>query len=177
MTDTKENIICPACGSEMTKLFIANKGINIDVCANGCGGIYFDNNEINEFSSDNDDISEIKQILANKNFMPVDETKTRICPACKIPMIKTNVFGIQIDTCYKCGGIFVDNGEFEYVKKKFKKRPKVKPVEYEPESAIKIEEFYRDAQNEQRYYDSYRQFSHALRYKRNPLLILLDFIL
>ncbi len=148
MADTEEIIKCPACGSEMTKIFIADKGINIDVCSNGCGGIFFDNKEIQEFSGENDNISEIKQALAGKNFMPVDENQTRICPACGTPMTKTRALGIQIDTCYKCGGLFLDNGEFELVRSKFPKKPKVKPVEYNPNSDINMEEFYKDTQDE-----------------------------
>lgn len=155
MADTEETIKCPACGSEMTKIFIADKGINIDVCSNGCGGIFFDNKEIQEFSGVNDNISEIKQALAGKNFMPVDENQTRICPACGTPMTKTKALGIQIDTCYKCGGLFLDNGEFELVRSKFPKKPKVKPVEYNPNSDINMEEFYKDSQDEMfDYWDS-----------------------
>lgn len=149
MADTQNEINCPACGSPMKKVFISEKGINVDVCANGCGGIYFDNREIQEFSNINDDISEIKGVLANKNFIPVDEKQTRICPACGTPMAKTNAMGIQIDTCYKCGGIFLDNGEFEYVRAKFKKPKKVQPVELKPNSEFNLQEFYRDAQNEE----------------------------
>ena len=149
MGDTEEIIKCPACDNEMQKIFITDKGINIDVCSNGCGGIFFDNKEIQEFSDQNADISEIKQALSNKNFMPVDQNKTRICPACGTPMAKTRALGIQIDTCYKCGGVFLDNGEFEIVRSKFVKRKKVVPVEYNPNSDIDIEEFYRDAQNEE----------------------------
>ena len=59
MGDTEEIIKCPACDNEMQKIFITDKGINIDVCSNGCGGIFFDNKEIQEFSDKNADISEI----------------------------------------------------------------------------------------------------------------------
>ena len=51
MPDSQQDLKCPACGSEMQKVFIPNKGINVDVCSQGCGGIYFDNKEIQEFSS------------------------------------------------------------------------------------------------------------------------------
>lgn len=149
MADTQHNLTCPACGCEMTKLFIADKAINIDICANGCGGIYFDNQEIQEFSSPNEDLSEIKQLLENKNFMPVDETKTRICPSCGTPMAKTNAFSVQIDTCYKCGGMFLDNGEFDQIRTHFKKRQKVQPVNINNTTDIDLREFYRDAQLEE----------------------------
>lgn len=141
MADTQHNLTCPACGCEMIKLFIADKAINIDICANGCGGIYFDNQEIQEFSSPNEDLSEIKKLLEGKNFMPADETKTRICPSCGTPMAKTNAFGVQIDTCYKCGGLFLDNGEFDQLRTHFKKRQKVQPMSINDTNKINLEEF------------------------------------
>ena len=150
MTDTEKVIICPACDSEMTKIFIPDKGINIDVCANGCGGMFLDNQEIQEFSSEYDNTNDIMEILAGKNFMPVDETQQRICPSCNTPMVKTNAFGIQIDSCYKCGGLFLDNGEFEQIRTKFKKR-QPKPVNHITQSTsgeIDVHEFYKEAQKE-----------------------------
>ncbi len=179
MTDSTDLLTCPACGEEMTKVFIADKAINIDVCTNGCGGIFFDNKEIQEFSEKNENFKEIKELLANKNFMPVDESRTRVCPACNTPMAKTKALGIQIDTCYKCGGIFLDNGEFELVRTKFKKRPKVTPVNLNQNSGIKLEEFYRDAQEEQLQFEGYRQAArllHSGRRYRNPISALFDLL-
>lgn len=163
MADTQNNLTCPACGAEMTKLFIANKAINIDICADGCGGIYFDNQEIQEFSGENDDLSEIKKLLEGKNFMPVDETQTRICPACKTPMAKTNAFGVQIDTCYKCGGIFLDNGEFEQIRTHFKKRQKVQQVNVNDTSKINLQDFYNYEQ------DNYNRLNFLLTILLTPL--------
>lgn len=103
--------------------------------------------------------------------MPVDETAKRICPSCGTPMAKTNALGIQIDTCYKCGGIFLDNGEFEHVRKKFKKREKIQDVELNQNSDIKLQEFYKDAQDElyraETYDDTIWLFN-----RRSPLLLL-----
>ena len=149
MGDSIKQINCPACGAEMQKVFIADKGINIDICTQGCGGIYFDNKEIQEFSGESENIEEIKNTLSNKTFNPVDNTKTRICPICKIPMTKTFAIGIEIDTCYKCGGIFLDYGEFEQVRKNFKKREKVKPVSLSESDSIDIEKFLKEASQEE----------------------------
>ena len=148
MVDSQEILICPACGNEMKKIFIAEKGINIDICDKGCGGMFFDNQEIREFSSPNEDLSEIKSVLENKNFIPVDEKLLRTCPACKTPMVKTNSMGVQIDSCYNCGGLFLDNGEFEQIRTNFKKRQKVQQIDYNKKSDIDLREFYRDAEEE-----------------------------
>lgn len=176
MSDTLKQMKCPACGNEMQKIFIADKSINIDVCLDGCGGIFFDNQEIQEFSNPYEDISEIKDLLKNKNFMPTDESQKRICPACNTPMAKTCALGVQIDTCYQCGGIFLDNGEFELVREKFKKRPP-KPVRHiSTANEINLNDFYRDAQNEKFAEDAgYAKFSSMFlkRHRRYSLLRLL----
>ncbi len=152
MTDTHQNIICPACGQEMEKIFLADNGINIDICANNCGGIFFDNQELQQCGTSDNSAAEIKKIIENKNFMPVDETKTRICPACKTPMVKTKTFGVQIDTCYNCGGIFLDNNEFdkiqEHIQQKNKRRPQ--QINNNPQERIDLHDFCQDALDEDR---------------------------
>ena len=149
MPDSQQDMKCPACGSEMQKVFIPNKGINIDVCSQGCGGIYFDNKEIQEFSSADANLTDITSLLENKNFMPVDVKQTRICPACGTPMAKTFAFGIEIDTCYKCGGIFLDYGEFEKVRTHFKKKEKIQPINLSARNDIDLEQFLKEAQQEE----------------------------
>lgn len=49
MADTLKALKCPACGKDMEKVFIPNLGINLDICTDGCGGIYFDNREFERF--------------------------------------------------------------------------------------------------------------------------------
>ena len=149
MVDSQNTLTCPACGCEMEKVFIAEKGINIDICTDGCGGMFFDNKEIQEFSEYNDNIDDIKNALLGKNFMPVDESKTRICPSCGTPMTKTYALKVQIDTCYKCGGMFLDYGEFDFIRSKFKKYKKVEQLDLHSNSEFSLEEYYREAQREE----------------------------
>ena len=173
MSDTIEILTCPACGAEMKKIFIPSKGINVDICTDNCGGIFFDNKEFQQCSSSQEEIPEIKELLEDKNFMPVDESKTRIipeikelledknfmpvdesktriCPTCKTPMAKTKTFGIQIDTCYNCGGIFLDNQEFEKIRAQIK--PKKQRTDFDPNKYkdIDLHEFCKDALEEDR---------------------------
>lgn len=161
MTDTNEKLICPACGQKMEKVFIPDKGINVDICANNCGGIFFDNQELQQCGTSADAAEEIKKVIEDKNFMPVDESQTRICPACQKPMVKTKTFGVQIDTCYNCGGIFLDNNEFdkilEHIQKKFNKRPE--QINPNPQERINLHEFCQDALDEDR---QFKMFSKAV---------------
>ena len=123
MADTYKSIKCPACDAVMKKIFIPSAGINIDICSESCGGLFFDNQELQQFNKASDDISEIKKVLEGKSFIAIDENKTRICPACGKPMVKTNIkgLGIQIDTCYTCGGVFLDNGELDSIRQGVRK--------------------------------------------------------
>lgn len=122
MTDSKETLICPACGKPMEKIFIERANCNVDICTNGCGGIYFDNREFKKFDEQRESIEEIKKALEGKTFTPVDETYKRICPACGMKMVKnsTSVKGnIIIDECYSCGGKFLDYKELDRIRAEY----------------------------------------------------------
>lgn len=152
MSDTYKSIICPACGASMKKIFIPSAGINIDICSESCGGLFFDNQELQKFNKSSDDISEIKNILEGKTFVSVDENKTRTCPSCEKPMVKTNIKGlnVQIDTCYTCGGVFLDNGELDTIRQGVKKTTvndlKTQNNELKEDT---VRDFYKAAQQEE----------------------------
>ena len=123
MADSKETIICPACGKEMDKIFLADKKFNIDICLNGCGGIFFDNREFKKFDEQDESIDEIINLLRDKKFTKTNESLERKCPNCYSVMIKnaTKQDGETIiDECYTCGAKFLDNGELEKIREEFK---------------------------------------------------------
>ena len=122
MADSKETLICPACGKEMEKIFIERANCNIDVCTNGCGGIFFDNREFKKFDGKTETIDEIKKALEGRTFNPVDKSYKRVCPACGMKMVKnsTSIKGeIIIDECYSCGGKFLDYNELDKIREEF----------------------------------------------------------
>ena len=118
MSDNKLTIDCPACGKEMVKVFDENNGINIDICLNGCGGMLFDNREFEKFDEAHENADEILNAIKDKVFEKVDDSKIRICPICKVPMVKMGAGngGVEIDVCNTCGAKFLDNGELEKVR-------------------------------------------------------------
>lgn len=121
--DTTDVIKCPACGKEMEKVFIPSEGINIDICTNGCGGIFFDNREFDKFNEEHEDIELLKAKLHGKTFAPVDDDAIRICPACGGQMVKNTTSSngeIVVDDCYICGGKFLDHGELEKIRAEYK---------------------------------------------------------
>ncbi len=118
MTDNKNDILCPACGKPMTKLNMSEAGVDIDICLDGCGGIYFDNRELEKFDEAHENIDEIIQAIKNKHFNSVDDKKIRTCPVCDSNMSKFGAANgeVEIDVCNNCGGKFLDNGELNKIR-------------------------------------------------------------
>ena len=118
MADTTRKIECPACGCEMKKIYVEDAEVCVDICTDGCGGIYFDNREFNKFDEPHENIDVIIKELEGKEFKEVDEREVRICPICNVPMVKagSGVAGVEIDVCYTCGAKFLDNGELEKIR-------------------------------------------------------------
>jgi len=128
MADSKEELICPACGEKMVKVY-TQAGMNIDICLNGCGGIWFDNRELDNFSKNDENYDELYKTYADKDFAEVKITKDRVCPVCNMKMVQHKVSAqsdVVIDECYGCGGKFLDYGEMESVKASMSDEEKVK---------------------------------------------------
>ncbi len=122
MADNHEIINCPACGCKMEKVQVPDAGIQVDVCLNGCGGIYFDNRELEKVDEKHENIDAILDVIASKSFKYVDTTKQRICPVCNTPMVKHYMSvkkEVEIDDCYGCGGKFLDNGELQKIRAQY----------------------------------------------------------
>lgn len=122
MADTRKTLKCPACGKDMEKVFIPIQGINLDICTNGCGGIYFDNREFKDFDEKDEDISVILEKIENKTFAAVDTTAERYCPNCGSKMVKNSSSinnNIEVDDCYNCGGKFLDREELVKIRAEY----------------------------------------------------------
>lgn len=114
MADNKEIIKCPACGEDMVKVFVPDLNVYIDICLNSCGGMLFDNRELEKFDEPHENMDDILAAIKEKNFIEVDTKQTRICPLCNVPMVKLGEkTGIEIDVCNMCGAKFLDNGELK----------------------------------------------------------------
>lgn len=123
MADNTDKIMnCPACGKPMKKIFMPSQGINLDVCVDGCGGIYFDNREFSKFDEPNEDIAPLLEVLSGKTFQYTDQSVIRKCPNCGTDMVKNYSSSkkvVQVDECYNCGGKFLDFGELEKIREDY----------------------------------------------------------
>lgn len=122
MSDSCNILKCPACQKEMKKVFVPGNEVNIDICADGCGGIWFDNREMKLFDEQVESIDEILAAIDGKTFEKVDQTNYRSCPSCGARMAKNYTSpkkNIQIDECYACGGKFLDNSELQAMRAEY----------------------------------------------------------
>ena len=112
---------CPACGNELTSMKVGQ--ITVDVCENGCGGIWFDKAELLRFDEPDEKAGEILTSIRRNPDAVVNTQEKRKCPHCKNIVMMRHYFTIKreviIDECPKCGGIWLDAGELDTIRKEY----------------------------------------------------------
>lgn len=111
---------CPACGVEMIEEDFG--GVKVDVCKNGCKGIWFDWFELSRLDENSEGFGNaIDEALKTSRIN--DENRGPIkCPKCDIPMHIHKYQSskeVNVDECYSCGGFFLDAGELKTIKQNF----------------------------------------------------------
>ena len=109
---------CPSCSSELTPVTIEN--IALDYCKGGCGGIWFDDHELEKFDRLNEDVSfSVLKGEGGQNVV-VDYNKPRNCPKCTNRLLDRHYYdkqqAIEIDECVGCNGIWLDPGELNHLR-------------------------------------------------------------
>lgn len=150
-------LVCPACQATLTP--VTWKSIHLDVCSQGCHGIWFDYKELQAVES-SDTLENLdaafEGVFSKKPLKDtLNHNPDRICPRDKtlLERYEWNVgSGIVMDSCPDCHGIWLDAGELEgyaaYVKK-FRQQPPEPP----PEIAEKMAAIYHEARVRDRMYE------------------------
>lgn len=117
-SDSSDILICPVCQRTMAKVFLQELNFNVDICAEGCGGIFFDNREFEKIRTPDINISTITNIEKKQISSVTLSNLPKSCPACNTKMIKTFIGKdrIEIDVCPVCGGKFLDSNELELIR-------------------------------------------------------------
>ena len=110
---------CPACTNEFSKKSVAN--IELDVCDNGCGGIWFDQFEFKKFDETSEPDAESLLHLNVKAKVPLKSQL--VCPKCQ-PQLMMRHFSsvkksVSVDECPNCAGIWLDAGELTQIRAEF----------------------------------------------------------
>lgn len=108
---------CPVCKQDMKGEDFG--GIVVHVCESGCRGIWFDCGELARLDESNEGVGQaLDAALAAPRIN--DERRGDLeCPLCNISMhhhLYKSEKQVNIDECYKCGGIFVDSGELKVIR-------------------------------------------------------------
>lgn len=107
---------CPVCSKEMAE---ENLGIKVDVCKNGCKGMWFDINELKLLDEKDEGLGDALQ-AALKYPRANDNDRAKIkCPKCNVPMHihkYERQQEINVDECYSCAGFFLDSGELKAIR-------------------------------------------------------------
>lgn len=108
---------CPACGMLMVEEDFGD--VRVDVCSNGCKGMWFDWLELKRLDENNEGFGRALE-EALKSPRANDAARGPLkCPKCGIPM-RTRKYSsakeVNVDECYGCGGFFLDSGELRQIK-------------------------------------------------------------
>lgn len=118
-------MICPACGNILHPMRVGD--VTIDTCRDGCGGLWFDNFELQKMDEPHEPMPPPIQPTAQTRISLSPASK-RPCPRCEGIMLKRRFFSpekrVQVDECGGCGGIWLDAGELERIRHECTERPK-----------------------------------------------------
>ncbi len=111
---------CPACENHLSPVKAGN--LLVDVCLGGCGGIWFDNFELQKL----DDPEElagnllVRVNVADRKEIAANPSKKRQCPKCGDIVMMRHFFSskrsVEVDECPNCAGYWLDAGELALIR-------------------------------------------------------------
>ncbi|MGF1510495.1 MAG: zf-TFIIB domain-containing protein [Myxococcota bacterium] len=112
---------CPACPQSLTEVKLQD--VTVDVCQEGCGGIWFDNYELQKVDEAHEHQGESLLAMPGSDPVPVDHEERRHCPRCLDFVMMRHFFSVkqkvEIDRCPQCNGVWLDLGELLQIRKAF----------------------------------------------------------
>jgi len=109
---------CPACANTLQERDV--DGVSVDVCDGGCGGIWFDKDELSHFDEPHESAGALLLSLKRDPMLDVDRNARYDCPRCERYVMQRHYFSVrmsvQVDTCPGCGGVFLDAGELSGIR-------------------------------------------------------------
>lgn len=112
---------CPACHRTLRPVTIG--GGTVEVCLEGCAGIWFGSGELRRFTDPTDAAGQALATFAGSSQVQVDVDQRRRCPRCLDSVLMRHFFSakraVTVDECPTCAGVWLDAGElaqilFEY---------------------------------------------------------------
>lgn len=103
---------CPVCGKLLVEQDFGD--VRVDVCKNGCKGIWFDWQELRRLDENHEGVGKALEEALDSSRVNDADREPLTCPKCGIAMHAhkySNAKEVNVDECYACGGFFLDSGE------------------------------------------------------------------
>lgn len=111
---------CPACSHPLSETKVHD--VVVDVCRGGCGGVWFDNRELERVDEAHEHAGEALLSVEHDPAIVVDHDVRRSCPKCDQVMMR-HFFSVkeqvEVDRCPGCNGTWLDLGELRGIREAF----------------------------------------------------------
>jgi Zn-finger nucleic acid-binding protein len=112
-------VTCPACGHALSTKTVGD--LTVDVCAGGCGGIWFDNQELQKVDNSSETLGDQLLDIPVDPHVQVDQTQRYHCPKCEArPIMMRHFESVKrratVDQCPSCNGYWLDAGELRTIR-------------------------------------------------------------
>ena len=108
---------CPACSNNLKMWQVG--AIEVDVCDEGCGGVWFDAFELQKAGRARETVAAKLNTVRRDEAVVVDLMAKRGCPRCEGVKLKRHFFSpttkVHVDQCPSCGGYWLDYGELSLI--------------------------------------------------------------
>ena len=108
---------CPVCETSLTSVEAGS--VTVGVCLGGCGGIWFDNFELQKLDEPHELAGQMLVNIKKREDIQIDYSQRRKCPRCNIVMMR-HFFSprrrVEVDECPSCGGFWLDAGELALIR-------------------------------------------------------------
>lgn len=113
---------CPSCSAILSSIAVGD--FTLDACSGGCGGVWFDKDELLKFDEKHEfPTSAILRLAKSRESNKVDATKIKYCPRCTAEVLVRQFIDpqreIEIDQCWSCSGVWLDVGEINALRAQF----------------------------------------------------------
>lgn len=111
---------CPRCHADTTPLSVS--GVVVDACADGCGGVWFDQHELRRVDERHEDASPLLAVRRREGAL-IDLAKRLTCPRCEGQAMMRHFFTtrheVEVDECPACAGFWLDADELARIRSLF----------------------------------------------------------
>jgi len=112
---------CPACSNQLEEMTIGQ--LTVDICKNGCGGIWFDNFELKQVDEKHESAGEQLLHIERNPDTSVDQSQRRHCPKCNDQIMMQHFMSVKkevaVDECPSCGSFWLDAGELSQIRDQY----------------------------------------------------------